>query len=230
MTKVEAVLKGLEISGLSKSAFARSIGVSRNQIYNWIKKVNTDVYVSNVEAVARIIGKKVHWLNYEQTECEFVDYLPGEELPPSPDLPQGARWEPPDLKTKPIPVIAMVSAGTSDFFSEEGYPVGVGDEYITRPYDLKDITAYGLRISVVQGDSMERVLRPDDVVICSPVATVKNNDMVVVKLKNDAVMVKEIQFKGDKILLHSLNSHYESMEYDKDEIAWYHKVVHIKKK
>lgn len=214
----------------TQDLLAKKIGVRRNTLWRW-RVGRGKPHEGNLINLAEVFKKDIIW-NDRHTEIEFVEreLKPGEELPPSVDRPPGAMWAPPDLEGRKIPVVGWIAEGTTGFFSEDGYPVGRGDEEISRPYDLKDVTAYGLKVTAIQGESMEPLLRPGDIVICSPAATVRNRDMVVVRLGDEAVMLREIHFKGDRIRLVSYNPDREDVECDKDELRWHHKVVYIKKK
>ncbi|MEE9166993.1 MAG: XRE family transcriptional regulator [Candidatus Neomarinimicrobiota bacterium] len=227
---VKELLSTPEARSWNQDLLAKKIGIRRNTLWRW-RLGKGKPHEGNLISLAEVFKKDIIW-NDQHTEIEFVEreLKPGEELPPAVDRPPGATWEPPDLQAAKIPIVGWVADSAKDFFSEDGYPVGHGDDEMNRPYDLKDITAYGLKVTAIQGDSMEPLLRPDDIVICSPAATVRNRDMVVVRFKDEAIMLKEIHFKGDKIRLVSYNPEYEDMEFDKDDLKWYHKVVHIKKK
>ena len=238
MTKQEAVKFGVNLlleQGIPKVRIAKRIGVTDTMVRRWMNNEIINIRESNLMAVAETIGYKVKWLNFQRSECEFVEIpkdelTPGQDLPASPDLPPGAIWSPPDLKGKSIPVIGFAAAGSGGFYSDQGYPVGGFEEEITRPYDLKDITAYGLKIPSINGDSMKPFIRRGDIVIASPAATVINKDMVVVRLKDGQVMIKEIRFHGDDVELISYNKTFDTIKVKADDVQFYHKVVHIKKK
>lgn len=234
MKKVAEAVKDLlntpEARSWNQDLLAKKIGVRRNTLWRW-RLGKGKPHERNLTSLAEVFKKDIIW-NDRHSEIEFVErqLKPGEELPPSVDRPPGATWEPPDLRAAKIPVLGWIADRARDFFSEDGYPVGRGDEEINRPHELKDITAYGLKVTAVQAVSMEPLLRPGDIVICSPAATVRNRDMVVVRSKDEALMLKEIRFQGDRIRLVSFKPEIKDMEFDKDELSWYHKVVHIKKK
>ena len=75
---------------------------------------------------------------------------------------------------------------------------------------------------------MTPMLKTGDFVIASPVKRVFSGDMAVVKVKDNALLVKVIQFRSAKIILQSHNPHYEALEFATDQIAFYHKVVWVK--
>ena len=236
MTRHEAVKNAINESGWTQARWSEILGVSSVQVNRWLNsEKDFNIHISNLERVADIMGKRIKWLNFGKTECEFVEIpkdelIPGQTLPPNPERPDGAIWSPPDLKGKSIPVIGFAAAGSGGFYSDQGYPVGGFEEEITRPYDLKDITAYGLKIPSINGDSMKPFIRRGDIVIASPAATVINKDMVVVRLKDGQVMIKEIRFHGDDVELISYNKTFDTIKVKADDVQFYHKVVHIKKK
>lgn len=161
----------------------------------------------------------------------FLERKPGDPITGK-NVPGGAFFHPPDLNAKPIPIIGFTAAGKGGYFDDCDNVPDFSDvqDTVTRPYDLKDITAYGLRIDKVNGDSMMPMFRPGDIVIASPVATVLNNDMVIVKLCEGEVMFKIVEFSGDNIRLYSLNPRHDSIKVSSDDICIMHKVVHIRKK
>lgn len=129
---------------------------------------------------------------------------------------------PPDLKAPPIPVIGMTAAGEGGFFDDMGFPVGQGEFYIQRPYDLKDIHAYAVKVSQSNGDSMEPAYRSGDIVIVSPAATVHSRDHVVVRLKNHQVMLKEIRIHDTEIELISYNPDHPTITIPASDVEAYH--------
>lgn len=124
-----------------------------------------------------------------------------------------------------IPVVGLVEAGRGGFYDDQGYPVGQGMYSVARPFDITDPNAYGVEVS---GDSMVPRLYDKDVVIASPARTVSSGDLVVARLADDEVMIKRVRFKGDLVILESVNPAYEPRIVSRAEVKFLHRVVWIK--
>jgi phage repressor protein C with HTH and peptisase S24 domain len=121
-----------------------------------------------------------------------------------------------------VPLIGFAQAGTGGYFDDAGFPVGRGWEDISFP-SLTDRHAYALKIS---GDSMKPVYRAGDIVVVSPAATVRKGDRVVVKTRDDEVMVKELKRKNSKsIELKSLNSEHRDRTLPMSDVVWIARIV-----
>lgn len=121
-----------------------------------------------------------------------------------------------------VPLIGFAQAGAGGYFDDGGFPVGKGWEDISFP-SVTDKHAYALKIS---GDSMKPVYRAGDIIVVSPAATVRKGDRVVVKTKNDEVMVKELKRKNSKsIELKSLNSEHRDRTLAMSDVVWIARVV-----
>ena len=121
-----------------------------------------------------------------------------------------------------VPLIGFAQAGTSGFFDDGGFPVGKGWEEIAFP-SVTDEHAYALEIS---GDSMKPAYRDGDIIVVSPGAPVRKGDRVVVKTKNDEVMVKELKRKNSKVLeLKSLNAEHRDRTMNMADVVWIARIV-----
>lgn len=121
-----------------------------------------------------------------------------------------------------VPLIGFAEAGTGGYFDDGGFPVGKGWEETALP-TVTDEHAYALEIS---GDSMKPVYRDGDIIVVSPAAPVRKGDRVVVKTKNDEVMVKELKRKQAKsIELKSLNSEHKDRTVPLSDVVWIARIV-----
>jgi len=121
-----------------------------------------------------------------------------------------------------VPLIGLAEAGTGGFFDDGGFPVGKGWEDVPFP-SVSDEHAYALEIS---GDSMKPAYRDGDVIIVSPGTPVRKGDRVVVKTRNDEVMVKELKRKSTKhIELKSLNSEHRDRTIPMSDVLWIARIV-----
>jgi phage repressor protein C with HTH and peptisase S24 domain len=121
-----------------------------------------------------------------------------------------------------VPLIGFAEAGTGGYFDDGGFPVGKGWEETALP-TVTDEHAYALEIS---GESMKPVYRDGDIIVVSPAAPVRKGDRVVVKTKNDEVMVKELKRKQAKsIELKSLNSEHKDRTIPLSDVVWIARIV-----
>ena len=121
-----------------------------------------------------------------------------------------------------VPLIGFAEAGSGGYFDDGGFPVGKGWEETALP-TVTDEHAYALEIS---GDSMKPAYRDGDVIIVSPAAPVRKGDRVVVKTKNDEVMVKELKRKTAKSLeLKSLNAEHRDRTLPMSDVVWIARIL-----
>lgn len=116
-----------------------------------------------------------------------------------------------------IPVVAIADAGLG---LESGDTII--DEYVSIPYGFRDSNAYAVRVI---GDSMLPLLQKGTLLIVSPNTPPSKNDIVIVKMLNENVLVKQIHPLGaDNYRLVSYNNEYEEMKIHKDETQFIHTV------
>jgi phage repressor protein C with HTH and peptisase S24 domain len=73
---------------------------------------------------------------------------------------------------------------------------------------------------------MKPAYRDGDVIVVSPAAPVRRGDRVVVKTKNDEVMVKELKRKTSKsIELKSLNAEHRDRTFSMSDVVWVARIV-----
>ena len=171
-----------------------------------------------------------------------LDYLVWGPQPPAfQPIPENAFHSPPaDTSLPPIPVIVLGRAGPEGANPYQLRPIpvdynqrpkvgdywrGDGDETLTRPEDVKDITAYAV---LVEGDSMLPMLKPGHRVIASPIKQVVNGDAAVVRTRDNQTMIKIVYFEGDFVRLASLNPAYEDLTLPMSDIDFCHAVVWAK--
>jgi phage repressor protein C with HTH and peptisase S24 domain len=124
--------------------------------------------------------------------------------------------------TQSVPLIGFAEAGAGGYFDDGGFPVGKGWDEIAFPA-VNDEHAYALEIS---GDSMLPAYRDGDVIIVSPAAPVRRGDRVVVKTRNDEVMVKELKRQtAESIELKSLNANHPERTLSLDDVVWMARIV-----
>jgi phage repressor protein C with HTH and peptisase S24 domain len=124
--------------------------------------------------------------------------------------------------TQAVPLIGFAEAGDGGYFDDGGFPVGRGWDEIAFPA-VNDEHTYALEIS---GDSMNPLYRDGDVIVVSPAAPIRRGDRVVVKTKNDEVMVKELKRRTSKsIELRSLNPEHKERTLAVKDVLWIARIV-----
>ena len=121
-----------------------------------------------------------------------------------------------------VPLISFAEAGASGYFDDGGFPVGRGWDEIAFPA-VNDEHAYALEIS---GDSMVPAFRDGDIIVVSPGAPVRRGDRVVVKTKNEEVMVKELKRRTSKTIeLRSLNPDHKERTLQLRDVLWIARIL-----
>lgn len=129
-------------------------------------------------------------------------------------------------KRNDIPVVAEGDASPTPnlFWNEEGLRSDVEDR-ISRPYDVRDPRAYGVR---VRGDSMIPRYRAGDTVVVSPNLSVEDGDEVYVALLSGERLIKRAKRARGGWILESYNSNYEARFVTNAEIGTMHPVLWIR--
>jgi len=121
-----------------------------------------------------------------------------------------------------IPVVGLAQAGPG-ITSEEDYPAGYGDEYLSRPHGLRDPQAFGV---IVVDDSMKPAFRHFQRVICSPNIKVGTGDRCVVGIKTGEKLIAEVRFNGDDLHLKKYNA--DDLHINMDSVEFIYKIVWTK--
>jgi len=121
-----------------------------------------------------------------------------------------------------IPVVGLAQAGPG-ITSEEDYPAGYGDEYLSRPHGLRDPQAFGV---IVVDDSMKPAFRHFQRVICSPNIKVGTGDRCVVGMKTGEKLIAEVRFNGDDLHLKKYNA--DDLHINMDSVEFIYKIVWTK--
>jgi len=130
-----------------------------------------------------------------------------------------------------IPIINRVAAGYPQQFIDLDYPAHVADEYVCCP-DVRDAQAFAARVF---DDSMEPDYMPDDIIVFSPNAPVRNGDDCFVRLDGDGgTTFKRIYLDSETTArLQPLNNRYPSQIVDRHRITglWpaVYRVVRLRK-
>lgn len=128
-----------------------------------------------------------------------------------------------------IPVVAEGEAtpNGSLFWTDEGVLKSDVEDRISRPRDVTDPKAYGVK---VRGDSMLPVFRPGMTLIVSPNLPVHDGDEVYVQLLTGERLIKIARRVAGGWLLESTNPVYEPRFVKKSEIGAMHTVIYARRR
>ena len=96
-------------------------------------------------------------------------------------------------------------------------------EWLSRPGDLVDPNAYGVRI---RGDSMLPAFRPNMVAIVSPALAVRDGDEVYVQLASGECLVRLLRTSGNGYVLQPYNPAHHARLVGQSEIEAVHAIVY----
>lgn len=128
-----------------------------------------------------------------------------------------------------IPVIAEGEASPQGnlFWSEEGRLSSDVEDRISRPFDVRDPRAYGVR---VRGDSMAPIYRAKMVLVVSPNTPVADGDEVYVELLSGERLIKIARRAPGGWILESANPSYAARFVAAGDIGAMHPIVWSKRK
>jgi transcriptional regulator with XRE-family HTH domain len=125
------------------------------------------------------------------------------------------------VANRQIPIIDNIKyIGDQDYLSENNI-----SDFVLWPMIDKDPFAYALKINTLKDDSMSPVFSPEEIIVVSPLNTVINSDKAIIKLKDDRVLFKVLQFKDNRIELISANPKNPSINLPANELIFAHKVI-----
>ena len=217
---------------MSQSEVARAANVSNEYIGKIEREEVENIGTQVVDAIAKAINVHPQDLLFKSIYKEPRPYpMELDKIVDMPLLLEGVRplgaEDAPYYKPHDLPEIGLVQAGRGGFFDNQGFPMGEWPKKYHRPNDVKDPNAYVVR---VEGDSMEPALTKGNRVICVTNQEAIPGDWVVVQLKNDEFMIKELSMRDGMIILKSINPLHEPIVLNKKEIRAIHPVVWIKRK
>ena len=123
---------------------------------------------------------------------------------------------------KSVPLIGLAQAGKDGYFDDAGFPTGQGWEEIRFPA-INDEHAYALEIS---GDSMAPAYQEGTFIIVSPAASIRRGDRIVVKTKDNEMMVKELKRRTARTIeLRSINPAHDERTLLVRDVLWIARIV-----
>lgn len=127
------------------------------------------------------------------------------------------------FRPPPIPVIALDEAGANGYHVD-AYPPGGGFDYLERPLDVEDESAYAVE---VKGDSMVPTLYEGWRVIAIPERP-RSRYLAVIGLRDGQRLIKLVRYEHERVRLESSNPAYDSLVVTPEDVEFLHRIVWIK--
>jgi transcriptional regulator with XRE-family HTH domain len=140
------------------------------------------------------------------------------------DLDVATGYKPDDL---PVVAEGEASPQANLFWDDQGKLTSDVEERISRPFDVSDPRAYGVK---VRGDSMMPRYKPGEVLVVSPNTPVEDGDEVYVALLSGERLLKIARKAQGGWILESENRAYPARFVKKSEIGTMHPVMWIRPK
>lgn len=198
----ELLIRYRKKKGLSLVDLANKIEVTPNYIGNIEKQYTKAPTVARCNELARALG-----LNKQEKDT-FIESAIKER-----SKTETLLWL--ENNTKEIFNIPVISWVHANQFSavEDPFPPGHADEYVIT--STKGENMFALK---VKSDCMLPEFAERDIIIVKPNVHITNGDYVVVKdTRSNEATFKQYKRKGNKIILHPLNSKYPDIVLDDNE-------------
>lgn len=201
------------LAGLrTQKAFAERLGVVQPQVSDWENDRYAVLDISNLIKLAKAC------------QCSVDELLAGVD-PDYDRIREGGAVG--AVPARPWPDIAVVAEGDTlpDGIAwderEQARPAVLGR--LSRPRDLGDPNAYGIRI---RGDSMFPAYRPNMIAIVSPELAVRDGDEVYVQLTSGECLVRLLHTSRDGYILQPYNPAHHARLVGQAEIEAMHVIVY----
>ena len=201
------------VMGLRRQkALVELLGVPQSQVSDWEHDRSAVLDISNLIKLAKAL------------HCSVDELLAGVD----PDYDRiregGAAGAVPARTWSDIAVVAEGDAlpdGIAWDEREQARPAVL--EWLSRPGDLVDPNAYGVRI---RGDSMLPAFRPNMVAIMSPALAVRDGDEVYVQLASGECLVRLLHTSGNGYILQPYSAVHHARLVGQSEIEAMHVIVY----
>ncbi len=202
--RLKAIRKDL---GLSQEKFSGDLSIHLRSYVSYEQGYRS--LPQNVILQLLQMGYNINWL------------LTGEEKMRSTGVTNDVS-HPEYIANQQIPLIKNIV----EAFKDNNFPLrSFSSEKVNRPEGNKDPFTYALQIRSLNDDSMMPFFSPEEIIIVSPLETVLNNDKAIIKLKNDRILFRVIQFHDNDIKLINANPKYPSTRISGSDLVFAHKVI-----
>lgn len=206
-----------ESLGLDQVTLAKRAGISQPTLANLESGKNQKTRF--LAEIARELNTTAEWLSSGDEKAGYEGAERRSE--PSGDYNAGPAMD--LVPGRFVAIVGIGQGGPDGYISIDDYPVGQGDGEIFT-YS-PDPNAYAIR---VRGDSMRPRIKSGEYIVAEPNTEAMPGDDVVVKLKNDKAMVKELLWQRDgEVSLGSINASVPPITIPSEEIVSIHRVAAI---
>lgn len=209
----DVVRKLREQKGLTQGQLAELAGKHVSTVVRVEKGGESDR--ATIEAIAHALGLSV---------AQIYAKLPNQRGNVEPGTIDVSDYTPKD-----IPVVAEGEASPQGnlFWDDEGQLKSEIEDRISRPRDVKDPRAYGVK---VRGDSMVPVFKPGMFLIVSPNTPVRDGDEAYVQLLTGERLVKTVHRSGEGWVLESANPAYPPRFVSASDVGAIHPVLYARRR
>jgi len=212
-----AAIDGL---GLSDYEVAKLTGIKSSSVSRW-RTGKTVPRKNSLRHLAQLANRQIHFVKGENTI--HVAWVEEGDIPLTPYVPlQNIR--------QTIKVYTWTQAESSHFFRRTGSISDKPVHSLAGIPDIEDPTAYSIIVDVENSPLIDPYTRYGDVMIISPVASVKNGDHVIAKLADGRLISRKIQFADDNLFFARHEENVSDFSIKSQAVVFYHKVVYIRKR
>lgn len=197
---------------MSQQELAKQAGVAQSTIGSL--ESGARLSARKITAIAEVLGVNAAWLaDGKGIPGPVMQAHRDSAVESEQQLPQG-RY---------VAIIGIGQGGPDGYISINDYAPGDGDGYIYT-YS-RDPGAYGVR---VRGDSMRPRIKSGEFLVVEPTCQAQPGDDVVVKLKDDKALVKEMLWvREDEVSFGSINNGIPPITIQLADIRSIHRVAAI---
>ena len=216
----EFALKTIDELGLSDYEVAKLTGIKSSSVSRW-RTGKTIPRKNSLRHLAQLAGRQIRFIKSENNMQ--VVWLNEDDSILTPYVPlQNIR--------QTVKVYTWSQAMSPGFFRRNG-SIGQKPVHSLKGIpDIEDPLVYSLIIDEENNPLIDPYTRYGDVLIISPVATVKNGDHVLAKLTDGRLVSRKIQFSDDNLFFTRHDGGAAEFSVKAPAVEFYHKVVYIRKR
>lgn len=226
MKRQEAVQYLIKDSDWLKKVWVRKLNISYNQLARWLSPKPVNIRVNNVEAIAKVCGYEVKWLDENQQELELIkpDLGPSNRGHVYDDpltstsieftMPMRIRY----LNVYTMDQVKKIYSGPDNELSalptadQLACPIEIGDDY-----------AYAV---LILDNYMKPALTPQMRIVVHPKKRYSAGDLVIMRDPKEKWYIGELQSSKDNYSLIRYNS--SDVNISKDKSVLIHKIAWIR--
>jgi len=225
MNRQETVKYLIKDSDWLKKVWIRKLNISYNQLARWLGPNPVNIRVSNVEAVAKVCGYTVDWIDENQQELELIKLEPEPQDGPA----ENSRYNPHRSFTiETLPTIRYMPVLTIKQLKKlHGPEIGQSSMHtshqIACPPEMGNQQAYAIAI---QDETMSPALTPHMRVIVSTEERCVAGDLIIMGTADENWYIGKLRFNNDTVILTRYNA--DEIKIPRDQVMFKYKVIWIR--